>query len=180
MEGGNPYARMVGVIRGETQEQTAAGETDRAGMGAGPAKLRLGKVTARKPLEVTVAGIPMPASCFRLNERLTRGAKWKVQLRAPVRVSEEEPQSPGDEGEPPAMVQTHVTGPIQGPVSCPGGHGAPQLAQMTDGTLTSEKAELYGVEAEQLEIDLEVGDEVLMLTEDDQSFFILCKVVSAA
>ncbi len=34
-------------------------------------------------------------------------------------------------------------------------------------------------EAEQLELDLAVGDEVLLLTQDDQVFYIVMKVVNA-
>ena len=35
------------------------------------------------------------------------------------------------------------------------------------------------LEAEQLELDLAVGDEVLLLTQDDQVFYIVMKVVNA-
>lgn len=34
-------------------------------------------------------------------------------------------------------------------------------------------------QVEQLEIDLEAGDEVLLLTQDDQVFYVMMKVVDA-
>ena len=179
MDGGDPYARMVGVIRGEAAEQTESGETDTAGLGAGPVKMRIGRVYQRKPLIVIVAGIKQPAEVFKINERLTRGARRKVQLRSPVRISEDEPKSPTDAGSTPAMVQDKLTGTLEGPVKCPGGHGKPELDQVTDGHIENEKVDIYQAEEEQLELDLEKDDLVLLLTEDDQVFYIICKVVSA-
>ena len=136
MDGGNPYARMVAVMRGEAGEHSAsrsglsgdqaAGETNQAGLGAGPVKMRLGTVVRRKPLEIMVAGTRQPAEVFKINERLTKGAKWETALTAPG-----------------------------------------------DGLFIGQ------AEQEQLEIALDEGDRVLLLTEDDQVFYILMKVVDA-
>lgn len=180
MDGGNAYARMVSVIRGESVELGPTGETDEAGLGAGPVKMRLGKVTQRKPLKIKVAGIEQPTEALKINERLTRDAKWKMELKAPVEISEEEEKSPEGISGDPAMVQTRVTGPIEGPVDCPAPGCAPKLRELTNGTVTThDKLEVFQILAKQLEIDLDVGDKVLLLTEDDQVFYIICKVVDA-
>lgn len=54
---GDPYARMISVIRDQSREQSGLGESQSAGLGANPCKLRLGQVTRKVPLEVTVAGV---------------------------------------------------------------------------------------------------------------------------
>lgn len=161
MDGGNPYARMIAVIRSEGAEQTAAGETPRAGMGASPVKMRLGSVTQRAPLKITVAGVEQPTEALRINERLTKGAKWKEKITS----QDSEFRA--------------LSGQLEGPVSCSGGHGSPQLGAVTGGKLRSEDTVIDQATVEQLEIDLEVGDQVLLLTEDDQIFFIVMKVVKA-
>lgn len=184
MDGGNPYARMVSVIRGEAGEHSAsrsglsgdraAGETNQAGLGAGPVKMRLGTVVQRKPLEITVAGVPMPAEVFKINERLTKGAKWKTKITAPVDVLEDPARRPSAT----FFGHTGVYGPVDGTVSC-GGHGVPKLTHINSGTLNVDDVIIDQAEHEQLEIDLEEGDTVLLLTEDDQMFYILMKVVDA-
>ena len=164
---GNPYARMVAVIRGQSGEQTDTGETQTAGLGANPCKMRPGVVTRRKPLQVSVMGVEQPAQALKINERLTDGAKWKVRITSPD------------------SDYRGLTGQLQGDVTCPGGHGAPKLSSVTDGQLHSTDTTIGkdspGAEAEteQLEIDLDVGDQVLLLTEDDQIFYIVMKVVAA-
>lgn len=164
---GDPYARMISVIRDQSREQSGLGESQSAGLGANPCKLRLGQVTRKVPLEVTVAGVKQPTEVLKINERLTRGAKWKVQITSPD------------------SDYKALTGTLAGLVDCPGGHGSPQLGEVTGGQLHSGDTTIgkdsAGSEAQvrQLELDLEVGDQVLMLTEDDQRFFILMKVVDA-
>lgn len=163
----DPYTRLVSVMRAESSEQTTTGETASAGLGANPCKMRLGKVTQRAPLKISVAGTEQPTEVLRINERLTRSAKWKVQISSPD------------------SNYNRLTGQLSGPVSC-GGEGCnPQLGSVTDGTLRSTdtvigKDTAAGMATvEQLEIDLEVGDQVLLLTEDDQMFYIMMKVVDA-
>lgn len=113
MPDGNPYARIVSVMQTGAAERTE------------PVKMYLGAVTQREPLEVIVAGTRQPAEALRINERLTKGAKWKTKIDAPVDV----------------MIDQ--------------------------------------AEQEQLEIDLDAGDSVLLLTGDDQVFYIIMKVVDA-
>lgn len=175
MPDGNPYARMVSVMRGESAERTMAGETDRAGLGAGPAKMRLGTVVRRAPLEIVVAGIPQPTETLKINERLTKGAKWKTKLTAPVDVLDDPARRPSAT----FFGPTGVYGPVSGTVECGGESCAPELTGITGGMLNADDVIIDQTEHEQLEIDLEEGDLVLMLTEDDQTFYILMKVVDA-
>lgn len=180
MDGGNPYARMVAVMRGEAGEHSAsrsglsgdqaAGETNQAGLGAGPAKMRLGTVVQRKPLEIMVAGTRQPAEVFKINERLTKGAKWKTKITAPVDVLEDPARRPSAS----FFGPTGVYGPVTGPVSPSG-----TLTAISNGSLNVDDVIIDQTEHEQLEIDLEEGDTVLLLTEDDQIFYILMKVVDA-
>lgn len=164
---GNPFARMLAVMREEGGESAAGGETRAAGLGAAACKLRLGKVTQRKPLKINVMGVEQPTQVLRINERLTDGAKWKVTIKSPD------------------SDYNDLDGQLEGPVECPGGHGSPQLGAVTGGQLHSgdtvigKDAEGSMATTEQLEIDLEVGDRVLLLTEDDQIFYIVMKVVDA-
>lgn len=137
---GNPYSAIVAMMRREGAEQSNTGETANTGLGAMPIKMRLGTVLQKSPLQVEVAGVPMPAPVLRINERLTKGAKCKV----------------------------NVTGALSGSISC-SGYGSPRLS---GGALSN-------AVMEQMEIDLEKGDEVLLLTGDDQIFYIVMKVVAA-
>lgn len=137
MPDGDPYVRMVSVMRGESAE-VAAGET------GGAVKMRLGTVARREPLEVIVAGTSQPAEALKINERLMKGAKWKTEITS----------------------QNSSFGHFTGPIS-------------VDGTLRSNDVIIGQAEQEQLEIDLDVGDTVLLLTENDQIFYILMKVVGA-
>jgi hypothetical protein len=158
---GNPYARMVALIRGESGEQTPTGETAQAGLGASPCKMRLGRVTRRAPLRISVAGIEQPAQALRINERLTKGARWQVKLTGG------------------ASDFDGLTGSLSGPVTCGGEGCSPELDAVTGGALHGTQTTVDEATVEQLEIDLEVGDQVLLLTEDDQIFYILMKVVVA-
>lgn len=158
---GNPYARIVQVIRGETADQTATAETPLTGLGAAPARMRLGVVASKVPISVNVAGIIIPAACLRINEQLVKGHQEKVRLTS---------QDSSYSG---------LTGWLSGPISCPGGLGSPNLSTVTDGTLHSNETAVENAVMEQLELNLSVGDQVLLLTEDDQLFLILCRVVNA-
>lgn len=152
----NPYSKLLGLIRAESSETAETGETEMTGIGAGPAKLRLGEVTQREPLRIKVAGIEQPTGVLRINERLVKGAKWKTKTTSPN-----------------SDYKT-LTGKLSGPVTCGGA-----LSTVTAGELHSTDTTIDEATVEQLEIDLEVGDEVLLLTTDDQMFFILMKVVDA-
>lgn len=156
---GNPYARIVSLIQGSAGRETPEGEY--SGLGAVPVRMRLGKVTQRVPLKVAVAGIEQPTEALRVNERLVKDAKWTVKLKSP------------------RSDYRDLSGKLAGPVDCSGGQGAPKLGTVTGGQLHSGDTLIDEGEVTQLEIDLEVEDKVLLLTEDDQIFYILCKVVQA-
>lgn len=158
---GDQYAKIISIIRGESGEQTPTSETNHAGLGAVPCKMRLGKVTQRVPLKIKVAGIEQPTEALRINERLTKGAKWKAKIKSPN------------------SDYKSLTGKLSGPVVCSGDGCAPQLGTVTGGQLHSTDTLIDEAEHEQMEIDLEVGDEVLLLTEDDQVFYIIMRMVKA-
>ena len=153
---GNPYSKMLSLIRAESSEMAEAGESMAAGIGAGAAKMRLGQVTQHVPLRIRVAGIEQPTDVLRINERLVKGAKWKSKITSTN------------------SSYNALTGALSGSVTCGGA-----LSDVTGGQLHSADAAIDEAVVEQLEIDLEVGDEVLLLTTDDQIFFILMKVVKA-
>ena len=58
-------------------------------------------------------------------------------------------------------------------------HGTGALISLTGGQVHSGDTTIDEAVVEQLEIDLEVGDDVLMLTENDQIFYIVMRVVAA-
>lgn len=156
---GNAYARFIAIGREQAKDQSPAGDSEQAGLGAAAARMRLGKVVQRVPLKVRVAGQVQPPSALRINERLVKGAKWKTKTISPD------------------SDYNGLTGPISGPVSTPAGQGA--LIELTGGEVHSTDTTIDKATVEQLELDLEVGDEVLLLTEDDQVFYIVMKVVKA-
>lgn len=155
------YSRMICAMRGEGTEFSPGAETSQTGLGAYPCRMRLGIVTQRVPLKIKVAGIEQPTQSLRINERLVKGAEWKARLTSPK------------------STYSGLNGSISGPVECPGGFGSPKLSTVTGGTLQSTGTEMEETLLEQLEIGLQVGDQVLLLTEDDQVFFVLMKVVQA-
>ena len=156
---GDPYAGLVALIRGQSADTTPAGDSAQAGTGAAPARMRLGEVVSKEPLKVKVAGLIQPTEVLKINERLVKGAKWKTKTTSPN------------------SDYNILTGPISGPVQ--GVHGIGALIELTDGYVHSEDTTIDEATVEQLELDLEVGDEVLLLTEDDQVFYIIMKVVDA-
>lgn len=156
---GDPYARMVAVMRAQGEDAGPAGDSQQAGLGAAPVRMRLGTVVTAAPLTVRVAGLVQPTEVLRINERLVKGARWRTKTTSPD----------SDYG--------GLSGPVSGPVSTPAGLGS--LIEVTSGQLHSTDTVIDEAVVEQLEIDLEPGDRVLLLTEDDQLFFILMKVVDA-
>ena len=156
---GNPYAALAALTWGQGREDGEGGASAQAGLGAVSVRLRLGRVVTAAPLTVQVAGTVQPPSALKLNERLVRGARWRVRLTSPS----------GD--------FSGLNGPVSGPVTTP--HGAGSLMELTGGTLHSTGVAMDEAEAEQLELDLAAGDEVLLLTQDDQVFYIVMKAVNA-
>lgn len=156
---GDPYARFVALGRDVSADANPAGDSAQAGVGAAPARMRLGRVIQRVPLKVSTAGISLPTKALRINERLVKGAKWNAKATSPN------------------SDYNGLTGPIEGPVTTPHGTGA--LISLTGGQVHSGDTTIDEAVVEQLEIDLEVGDDVLMLTEDDQLFYLIMKVVDA-
>lgn len=156
---GNPYARLIALTREQGADAAPAGDSAQAGLGAAPARMRLGTVVTAAPLKVRVAGIVQPPSALRLNERLAAGAKWKTKTVSPD------------------SSYRALTGPVSGPVDTPAGQGA--LVSLTDGQVHSGGTTIDKATVEQLEIDLEKDDTVLLLTEDDQVFYLVMKVVKA-
>lgn len=139
---GDPYARFLAIGQEQASDAGRAGDSQQAGLGAAPARMRLGEVITAAPLTVRVAGILQPTKALRINERLTKGAKWKTKTTSPN------------------SDYRKLSGAVTGQV-----HSADTV--------------IDEAKVEQLEIDLEPGDEVLLLTEDDQVFFIVMKVVKA-
>lgn len=156
---GNPYARLIALTREQGADAAPAGDSAQAGLGAAPARMRLGTVVTAAPLKVRVAGIVQPPSALRLNERLAAGAKWKTKTVSPD------------------SDYCALTGPVSGPVNTPAGQGS--LISITAGQVHSGDTTIDKAVVKQLEIDLEPDDTVLMLTEDDQIFYIVMKVVKA-
>lgn len=168
MPDGDPYARMAALMRRQS--------------GAEGVKMRLGTVAQKEPLEVVTAGFRLPTEALKINERLTKGASWKTRTASP---NGRFGRLTGNSGE-----FRLLPSPVTGVLICDGEGCAPQLTALTSGTLNSGNVlieqgeldlnvELDEAEHRQLELDLEVGDKVLMLTEDDQVFYILMKVVDA-
>lgn len=155
----NPYAGLVALMRGQGLDANPAGDSVQAGLGAAPARMRLGQVVSVEPLKVKAAGLTQPTEVLKINERLVKGAKWKTKTTSPN------------------SDYNRLTGPIEGPVNTP--HGLGSLIEFTDGQVHSEDTTIDEATVEQLELDLETGDTVLLLTEDDQVFYILMKVVDA-
>lgn len=156
---GDPYARFLAISQAQASDAGPTGDSQQAGLGAAPARMRLGTVLTAAPLTVRVAGIPQPTKALRINERLAKGAKWKTKTTSPN------------------SDYNGLIGPISGPVSTP--HGTGELIEFTAGEVHSTDTTIDEAVVEQLEIDLKAGDEVLLLTEDDQVFYIVMKVVKA-
>ena len=156
---GNPYAGLVALIREQGADANPVGDSAKAGLGAAPARMRLGTVVSTAPLKVRAAGLVQPPSALRINERLVKGARWKTRTTSPNSDIKD------------------FTGPISGPVQ--GVHGIGSLIEFTGGEVHLPDTVIDEATVEQLELDLAVGDTVLLLTEDDQEYYIVMKVVGA-
>lgn len=128
----DPYSRFVDLGRRMAADPPLNLEETSAKEEGAAVRLRVGKVKSVKPLTVNAAGLTLPTESLRVNERLTKGAKWRVKLKSKQ----------------------------------------PDFRSSTSGTVED-------AEAEQLELDLEKDDRVLLLTQDDQIFYIVMKVVDA-
>lgn len=115
----------------------------------GPAHLRLGTVLTADPLKVDVAGTIQEADRFYISHRLVKGHQELLKLE-------------GD----------GVNGELSIHASC--GYGSHSSMSVSSGTLASPHCL-----ATQAEPVLKPGDEVLLLTEDDQVFYLMDKVVKA-
>lgn len=158
---GDPYAGLIALMRSQGEDANPAGDSQQAGMGAAPARMRLGTVVSTAPLKVRTAGLVQPPSALRINERLVKGARWKTKTTSPNSDIKD------------------FTGPISGPVQLPPTHGIGALIEFTGGEVHLPDTTIDEATVEQLELDLDPGDTVLLLTEDDQVFYILMKVVNA-
>ena len=116
----------------------------------GPAHLRLGTVVSADPLAVDVAGTPQEAARFYISHRLVKEHQELLRLDC-------------------ADVAELYSLSVSCPISAHGGSPA-----SSSGTLYTPRCV-----ATQAEPVLKPGDEVLLLTEDDQIFFVIDKVVKA-
>ena len=118
---------------------------------AGPIHLLLGKVLSADPLKVDVAGTPQEADRFYVSLHLLKGWKETLDLEC-----------------------SEVSGRFALTASCPcpdgGGHSG-SAATMADGTMTAKCS------ATLAETVLKQGDLVLLLSEDNQVFYLIDKVV---
>lgn len=116
----------------------------------GPVHLRLGTVLAADPLKVDVAGTNQEAARFYISHRLVK-EHWELLRLDCTSVSEQ--------------FNLSVPCPLSAHSGDPGS---------SSGTLNTPHCV-----ATQAEPVLKPGDEVLLLTEDDQIFFVIDKVVKA-
>lgn len=118
---------------------------------AGPIHLLLGTVLSADPLRVDVAGTPQEAERFYVSMRLLKGWKESLDLEC-----------------------SEASGRFSLTASCPcpdgGGHNG-SAATMENGTVTARCA------ATLAETVLKQGDLVLLLSEDNQVFYLIDKVV---
>lgn len=128
----DPYSRFVDLGRRMAADPPLNLEETSAKEEGAAVRLRVGKVKSVKPLTVNAAGLTLPTESLRVNERLAKGAKWRVKLKSKQL----------------------------------------DFRSSTSGTVED-------AETEQLELDLEKDDRVLLLTQDDQIFYIVMKVVDA-
>ena len=115
----------------------------------GPAHLRLGTVLTAEPLKVDVAGTIQEAERFYISHRLVKDHQELLELDC-----------------------SGVNGNLSIQASC--GYGSHSSMSVSSGTLNTPRCL-----AAQAEPVLKAGDEVLLLTEDDQTFYLMDKVVKA-
>lgn len=128
----NPYTRLAELMRRMAADPPLDLRETSANAEGAAVRLREGKVVSVQPLCVQVAGQKIPAKELKINERLTKDAKWRVRIESK----------------------------------------STDFRSSTSDTVEDAKIE-------QLELDLEKGDKVLLLTSDDQLFYIIMKVVDA-
>jgi len=120
----------------------------------GPVHLRLGTVLSADPLRVDVAGTTQEGERIYISHRLVKEHRELLRLDC-------------------ANTQAQFTFSSSCPHGAHGDHGD-DPASFTAGTLTTPRCA-----ATQAEPVLKPGDEVLLLTEDHQIFFLIDKVVKA-
>lgn len=118
---------------------------------AGPVHIRLGKVLAVTPLKVDVAGTIQEAERFYISHRLLKDHEETMDLEC-----------------------TEVSGSFSLTASCSEGAHSGSAASMSSGTMRARCA------ATLAEPVLQPDDVVLLLTDDDQTFYLIDKVVRAA
>lgn len=118
---------------------------------AGPVHVRLGKVLAVTPLKVDVAGTIQEAERFYISHRLLKDHKEIMDLDC-----------------------TEVSGSFSLTASCSEGAHSGSAASMASGTIKARCTETLA------EPVLQPEDVVLLLTDDDQIFYLIDKVVRAA
>ncbi len=79
----NPFARFLAMVQEQSADTGPAGDSAQAGLGAAPARMRLGRVVSAAPLTVRVAGIVQPTKALRINERLGKGGGGENQNHQP-------------------------------------------------------------------------------------------------
>lgn len=144
------YDKIYGAMRAAGAQAAAEGAV----------RLRLGEVLSPLPLKIDVAGTVQEAERIRICRSLTAGSACRASLKGT------------------GLTTGEVSGPVTGAVSC-GGHGSPRLTAVTGGTLSAETARVDDLTLTRLELGLEAGDTVLLLTDDDQIFYLIDKVVQA-
>ena len=115
----------------------------------GPIHLLRGAVLSADPLKVEVAGTIQEVERFYISHRLVQGHQELLELAC-----------------------TGVNGSLSIQASC--GYGSHSSMSVHSGTLSTPHCT-----ATQAEPVLKPGDEVLLLTEDDQTFYLIDKVVKA-
>ena len=127
-----------------------------------PAQFFLGTVLAgsQEGLKVACNGLELDREDIWINETLKRDYTYQVSL----------------DGRTGRFFQ--LSGTLSGPVTCPAPGCAPKLGSVTGGGLDSQEASMDKQDLKRLEFALKKGDIVVMLTEDLQTYYLICKVVA--
>jgi len=122
----------------------------------GAVRLRLGTVLSAFPLKLDVAGTVQEAERVRICHSLTAGSACRASLNG--------------------------TGLTAGEMSGQASYqkdGLIQNAEVMEGTLSARSMEVEDLTLTRLELGVRTGDMVLLLTDDDQTFYLMDKVVQA-
>ncbi len=122
----------------------------------GAVRLRLGTVLSASPLKLDVAGTIQEVERIKICRGLTAGSACRASL-----------QGTGQ-----------TAGGVSGPVTYRK-NGLIQSAEVVEGTLSAQSVEVADLTLTRLELGLKAGDVVLLLTDDDQTFYLIDKVVQA-